>query len=95
MRKACVKNAIVSVAEKQEPPSVSTLIEWAMRGVSATNATAIGTTKSLETRANRSSRIMTKNQKMFQMVINISFNRQMNIQVTEVKLNVNRIKDKI
>ena len=55
-RKACVKSATVSVAEKQEPQSVSILIEWAMRGVSATSATAIGITRSLETKANRLAR---------------------------------------
>ena len=53
MRKACVKNVIVSVAEKQEPQNVSIQIEWAMQGDSATSATVIGITRSLETKASR------------------------------------------
>ena len=57
-QKACVKSAIVSVAEKQKPQSASILKGCAMRGVSATSATAVGITRSPENKINRFLRIM-------------------------------------
>ena len=58
MRKACVKSAIVSVAEKQKPQIASILKGCVMRGVSATSATAVGITRSPENNQNRLLRTM-------------------------------------
>ena len=59
MQKACVKNVIVLMAEKLVPLRVSIQTECATPEVSATIATAIGTTSSTETKE-CSSRKMSK-----------------------------------